>query len=169
MMVKKQNNKNIIELQKKITQLEIKVHEKGFIHISWYGILRLIAFLSSLGLSILNFMLIISTWKMLNLSDLNVEDIINVNQILIIYPLIVEFILIGLSFICLVTLIKGGFNKLKSYDEKGLIFGLIVGLIVGLIFGLIFCLIVGLIFGMIFGMIFCMIFGLIFGLFEEFN
>ena len=135
-MINKQD-KQLKELQKKVTKLEIALHEKSFIHISWYSMLRFFAFLGSLGLSILNFMLIISTWKMLNLGGLTEEGITEFHQLLILYPIIGQYILIGLTVLCLTALIKGGFNKLKSYDEEGLIGGLIVGLIVGLDGGLI--------------------------------
>ena len=124
--------------KQKYEELLIKKHEKKYIHISfsWKGIARFFALIGSLGLAIANFMLIISTWKLLNLGDLTKENITGFHQLLIIYPIIGEYILIGLTVICLTALIKGGFDKLKGYDGEGLIFGLTVGLIGTLLFGL---------------------------------
>jgi len=152
-------------------ELLIKQHEKRYIHIpfSWKAIGRLFAFLVSLGLAIANFFLIVSLWKLLNLGDLTKKYITSFSQLLIIYPLIGEYILISITAICLIALIKGGFDKLKIIEENGLIAGVIVGLIVGLIFGLIDGLIDGVIVGLIFGVITGLIASLIFGLIVEFE
>ena len=154
--------KKRLETDKKLEQ-----HTKRYIHIpfSWKSIGLFFAFIGSLGLAIANFFLIISTWKMLKLGPLNEESITGFHQLLIIYPLIGEYILIGLTLICLVALIKGGFDKVKRYGEEGLIIGLIGGLIAGLIGGLI----AGLIGGLIIGLIGGLIIGLIAGLNEEFK
>ena len=123
-------------------KLLIKEHEKKYIHIpfSWGFISRLFAFLGSVVLVMCNFFLLISVWTTYNISvffGTNEEIIANkalisFKQLVILYPVFGEYILIGLSMICLVALIKGGFDKLKRYDEDGLIIGLIFGLIVGL-------------------------------------
>ena len=149
-------------------KLLIKQHTKSYIHISfsWKGIGRFFAFLGSLGLAVANFLLIIYTWKLLKLGNLIEEDITGFHQLFIIYPLIGEYILIGLTVVCLVALFKDGFNKLKTYNQEGLIGGLIIGLIGGLIFGLIFGLISGLIIGLIIGLIGGLVFGLIVGLID---
>ena len=156
----KQNN-----YKQKYENLLLEQHRKKYIHIpfSWVFLGRLILLLGSISLSILNFMLIISTWKLLGLGNLETEYITGYNQLLIIYPIISEYILISLSFICLFALVKGGFKKLKNYKEDGLIGALIGALIVGLIGGLSGGLIVGLIVGSIVGLIG----GLIVGLIEE--
>ena len=144
---------------------------------SWAGIGRFFALLGSIGLAVTNVFLILCTWKLLKLGSLATKDIIGVHQLIIFYPLIAQYVLVGLVFICLTALIKGGFNKVKRYDEGGLIFGLIIGLIfgliarliAGLIYWLIFGLIIGLIYWLIYGLIFGLIAGLIAGLQEEFN
>jgi len=154
------------ELQKELVDLKINQHTKRYIHIPfrWKAIGRLSALLGSIGLAIANFFLIIYTWSLLGLGSLDKEDIIGFNQLLILYPLIGEYILIGLVFICLIALIKGGFNKINSFGKGGLIGGLIFGLIFGLIYGLIGSLIGSLIGGLIYGLIIGLIFGLIVGL-----
>ncbi len=94
-----------------------------------------------------------------------------------IYSIIGEYILISLAIISFVAMFKRGYSNLKSYNDKGLIGGLIVGLIIGLIggliggliIGLIGGLIVGLIIGLIDGLIGGLIIGLIVGLTEEFK
>ena len=137
-------------LAKREVDEKIVSHTKSYIHIpfSWSAIGRLFALLGSIGLAILNFMLLISigkihkVWELLSAETPN--DVYHSStQLIILYPLIGEYILIGLSIICLVALIKGGFNKLKSIKDRGLISGLIIGLIFGLIVGLMGELIVG--------------------------
>ena len=102
-------------------------------------ITRFLIFLGSIGLAILNFMLLTSMWKTLEIGKLLAEEtpIATFNQLTIIYPLIANYITISLIFICLTASIKGGFDKIKSYKDKGLIFWLIIWLIIGLIIGLI--------------------------------
>jgi hypothetical protein len=133
-------------------KLLIKQHEKNYLYFSWKAIARLFALLGSVGLAIANFFLIMYTWKLLELGNGKEENITGFHQLLILYPIIGEYILIGLSIIFLIALIKGGFSKLKSYDERGLIFGLIFALMVGLISGLMFGLISGLIVGLMFSL-----------------
>jgi len=89
---------------------------------------------------------------------------VNVSSLGFIPHLFFAYFLISLNLILLVSLIKSGFDKLKSYKDERLIWGLIFGLIWGLIWGLIFGLIGGLIFGLIGGLIWGLIWGLIFGL-----
>ena len=132
----KQKDK-IKRLEKEVIDLKLKQHTKSYIHISWKVIGRLFAFLGCLGLAIFNFFIILSNWTVLQLGSLNESDIKGFYQLGIIPMFLVEYLLIGLVFICLISLIKGGFNKIKSYNEEGLIYGLIIGLIVGLLSGLI--------------------------------
>jgi len=158
------------QLNKKIEQLEIKLHTKKYIHIpmpSWKGFGNLCLTGLMAFLSIVNFMLILRIWKDYNLGYVfaSKEEIINYApkfaDLIILYPLLGQFILIGLTTILIVSL----FKKLNSYDDDGLIVGLIVGLMYGLIFGLI----VGLMYGLIFGLIVGLMYGLIVGLIVEFN
>ena len=161
----KQKDK-IKRLEKEVIDLKLKQHTKSYIHIpfSWKVIGRLFAFLGCLGLAIFYFFIILSNWTVLQLGSLNESDIKGFYQLGIIPMFLVEYLLIGLVFICLIALIKGGFNKIKSYNEKGLIYGLIVGLIVGLILGLIIGLLSGLLGGLIYGLLGWLIYGLIGGL-----
>ena len=129
-------------------------------------------------LSYFNFKLILNFWENYNLGYVFAKEseLINYSpkfaDLIVLYPLVEEFILISLIIICFVSI----FKKLKDYNEMGLIsglifgliFGLINGLIIGLINGLIDGLIIGLIFGLIIGLIFGLISGLIFGLNREF-
>jgi len=156
----KQKDK-IKRLEKEVIDLKLKQHTKSYIHISWKVIGRLFAFLGCLGLAIFNFFIILSNWTVLQLGSLNESDIKGFYQLGIIPMFLVEYLLIGLVFICLIALIKGGFNKIKSYNEEGLIYGLIVGLIVGLILGLIIGLLSGLLGGLIYGLIVGLILGLL--------
>ena len=139
-MSRKSYKKKYEELQTQLNvDAKIKDHIYHYIHIpfSWAGIGRFFTLLGSIGLAILNFMLILSVgnekkvWEILSTSEPN-EAYHSFSQLIILYPIIGQYLLIGLSFICLVALIKKGFNNLKSYDEDGLIYGLIFGLIVGL-------------------------------------
>ena len=143
----------------KITQ-----HEEAYWHIPKIAILPILGFILFTLLAIGNFQLIdkevIST--AFNCSeDCNLipSDLINL------YPILGEYLLISLAIISLVASFKRGYKNLKSYEDEGLI----VGLIFGLIFGLIVDLIVGLIFGLIFGLIVGLICSLIFGLIGEFK
>ena len=151
--------------------MKIKKHTKRYIHIpfSWPAIGRFFAVLATGTLAVLNFFLIISTWKLLSLGSLNESDITGFHQLLILYPLIGEYVLIGLLATSIVACIKGGYKNLNRYSESGLIVGLIFGLIGGLIGGLIVGLIFGLIVGLIVGLIGGLIVGLIFGLEDEFK
>lgn len=171
-MVKKKSYKKMYEELKE--EMSLSSHVKSYIHISWMGIVRFVLFLLSIGLSVGNFMLIISignihnVWSLLASNSPN-EVKATFTQLIILYPLIGEYILIGLSIVCLIALCKGGFSKLKSYNEEALIGGLILGLIVGLILGLILGLIGGLVAGLILGLILGLVAGLIWGLSEEFK
>jgi hypothetical protein len=157
-------------------KIELKKHEKDFIHISKYGLLRFCIFLGSILLLIVNTIGLINMWKSLGLS--NSSDY-TLRSLSIVYLLIGEYIYVSLVVMCLVALIKGGFNKLKSYNDEGLTFGLITGLIVGLSAGLIGGLSAGsrglsagfegLIFGLIVGLIAGLTFGLIAGSNGEFD
>ena len=156
------------ENQKLKIKLEVEKHRKGYIHVpfSWPGLGRIALLLLSIALAVGNVFLIISARKLLK--PLNES----INKLLILYPLVGGYILIGLVAICLVAVIKGGFNKIKSYEEISLIYCLIVGLIfllcgliIGLIFGLATGLMIGIIHGLMFGLIMGVVIGLMFALF----
>jgi len=142
----------------------IKKHEDKYWHIPKVNIIPLIGLIIFILLSIGNFYLIDKSVVVEAFNcerdncNLQSSDLINL------YPILGEYILISLSIISLVALFKGGYKNLKSYDEEGLIFGLIGGLIGGLIIGLIYGLIIGLIYGLIDGLIIGLIIGLISGL-----
>ena len=123
-------------------------------------------FLIGLFLSIVNWNLIITignklrVWETLSSFD-SKNAYQSFEQLIILYPIIGEYILISLTVIFLVAMIKGGLDKLKRHGDYGLIDWLIVGLF--------FWLIVGIFFGLIVGQIVGLFFGLIFGLRSEFD
>jgi hypothetical protein len=148
-------------------QKSISKHEAQYWHIPKFSILPLLGFILFTFLAIANFHLIDSNvikevFKSCEdtcVYNLKSSDLINI------YPIIGEYLLISLGIISLIASIKKGYKNLNPYDEVGLIVGLIGGLIVGLISGLIVGLIVGLIGGLISGLIS----GLIVGLSKEFK
>jgi len=162
---KKQLMNKIKELEKE-KEKQLNNHTKSYIHIPKLSLLPLLGIIIFGFLSYINLKLI--DWELIKVVFSSEETIKNYSFQLInlinIYPLIGEYILISLTIISLVALFKGGYNKLKSYEEEGLIPGLFGGLIFGLIFELIFGLIFGLIAGLITGLIPGLIPGLIFGL-----
>jgi len=176
-MQKKKTNQ-IKGLQQEIMDLKIESHRKGYIHIpfSWKRVGLFFLFLGSIGLAILNFIVLLSNYYIWHIDEvfkptkeIN-QKLIGIYQLGIIPQLLFEYVLIGLVFICLVVLIKGSFSKIKKIEDVGLIYGLIGGLIYGLIVGLIIGLIGGLIggfYGLIYGLIAGLIAGLIGGLIEE--
>ncbi len=138
------------QLNKKIKDLELQLHTKKYIHIpqpSLKGIGKFSLTILTAFLSYFNFLLILRIWKDYNLEYVFVaeDELINYApkfiDLIVLYPIIGEFILIALTVILGVSL----FKKLKGYNEDGLILGLIGGLIGGLILGLISGLILGLI------------------------
>ena len=152
MATKKQLNKKIELLERQSVKQEVAKHKSNYIHIPkpkglTIGKFFLTIFLAFL--STMNFLLIKLIWNHFNLGYVFAKDSEMINYVIegihliVLYPLVSQFILISLTVLSFVSL----FKKLKSYDEEGLISGLIVGLIVGLISGLIF----GLIFGLIRG------------------
>jgi len=145
-------------------QSNIKQHEDKYWHIPKLALLPLLGFIVFTLLAYGNYLLID---KQVIATAFNCEkDNCNLtaHNLINIYPIIAEYLLISLAIISLVAVFKKGYKNLKSYNKEGLIGGLIVGLIGGLIAGLIFGLIVGLIGGLIAGLIVGLIAGLIFGL-----
>ena len=142
----------------------IKQHEENYWHIPKFSILPILGLILFILLAIGNFQLInlevIKTAFSCERGNCNLvsSDLINI------YPIIGEYILISLALISLVAIFKKGYKNLKKYDEKGLIGGLIISLILGLILGLIPGLIPGLILGLILGLIISLIAGLIISL-----
>ena len=134
----------IKQLEKEIINLKIQQHRKDCLHIpfSWKRLGLFGSTLLSGLLAYLNFILLIfvgkafKVWALLG-AESGIEAFSHWSQLIICYPLIGEYILISITIICLIALIKGGFDKLKSVNDNGLIFRLIFDLIFGLIFGLI--------------------------------
>ena len=173
------------ELEKEVIDLKIKKHTKRYVHIPVINLIPLLGVFIFGILSYLNLKLI--DWNLIKIvfssNEIFKEYTFHYSQLINIYPIIAEYILISCIIISLVALFKGGYKYLNK-DKNGLIVGLIAGLIFGLIFGLIIGLIVGLIIGLvselvsgligligglIFGLIFGLIIGLIVGLMEEFE
>ena len=177
------------QLESEIDQLKLELHTKKYIHItmpSWKGFGKLILTLLTATLSCFNFMLILKIWKDYNLGYIfaSPSEMINYSpkfaDLIILCPIIGEYILISLTIIFTVSL----FKKLKDYNEKALIWGLynglvqgmedglIIGLMCGLVVGFALGPIVGLVVGVIIGLLISMcglISGIIFGLDMEFK
>ena len=137
-----------------LENVKVKEAQKDKIKFPHYSHwLRFFLILVAIGLAIGNVFLIKMFWIVDGLGSLSKESLTSITQIQILPWFVVEYILIGLIFVCLCAWIKKGFKNLKSFKEEGLIAGLIAGLIIGLIFGLIIGLTVGLIAGLIGGLI----------------
>ena len=125
----------------------------------------LLLFLLCFSVSCLNGFGILKLWQHFG----NPTEAIHLSLI----PLfIMESLLLSLTAVCLTAFFKGGFSKLKRYDdEEGLIFGLVLGFVVGLIVGSIIGLAIefmsGLIVGFISGLVGGLVGGLIVGLTGE--
>ena len=146
------------------TKLYDHTHQYLHVPLNKHRLLAFAALCGSVGLAVLNMIMIVWAWGALRIPDLFAEDFAQWGQLLILWPLLGEYVLVGLSIVCLVAMFKGGFSRLKSYSEEGLIRGLIRGLILWLILGFIWGLILGLIRGLIGGLIVGLIMGLISGL-----
>lgn len=175
--MEKKNKRKYEELKEQLIDSKIDVHKRSYIHIpfNWKRLGLFFIFLGSVVLAFFNFIVLLSNYYILNIDELFKEEelinksLIGFHQLGFVPQLLFEYVLIGLVFICLVALIKNGFDKIKSCKKYGLISELIYGLIVGLIVGLICGLIYGLTMGLIFGLICGLICGLIIGLMGEFN
>ena len=144
------------QLESEIDQLKLELHTKKYIHItmpSWKGFGKLILTLLTATLSCFNFMLILKIWKDYNLGYIfaSPSEMINYSpkfaDLIILCPIIGEYILISLTIIFTVSL----FKKLKGYDEGDFVVELVWGLVGGLIWGLVSGLVVGVIYGVIIG------------------
>ena len=131
------------ELEKEIIDLKIKKHTKRYVHIPVISLIPLLgvfifSILAYLNLKLINWQLI----KIMFSSNKVIKEFtFHYSQLINIYPLIGEYILISCIIISLVALFKGGYkylNKYNKYNKDGLIFILIENLIIGLIGGLIY-------------------------------
>lgn len=141
----------------------IKQHENNYYHIPKLKGNPLYIF-AVIGLGILAYLnLKLLDWDLIRIifNDNTEKYNYQFSQLINIYPIIVEYIIIVLLFICLVKIFK---KKLKNYKEEGLIGGLIVGSIGGLIVGSIVGLMEGLMGVLIGGLMGVLIIGLIVGL-----
>lgn len=127
MATNKQLNKKVKQLEAK---LEVKKHESNYIHIPkpcWKGIGKFFLTVLLGFLSYFNFKLILRIWEDYNLGYVFASESEMINYVpkfadlIVLYPLVGEFLLVSLTIICFVSI----FKKLKGYDEGGLIFGLI--------------------------------------------
>ena len=116
------------QLNKKIKDLELQIHTKKYIHIprpSLKGIGKFSLMIVCAFLSYLNLMLILKFSE-----DC---DFLKLIDLIIIYPIVGEFVLISLTVVLGISLLK----KLKNYNEEGIIHCLVYVLISGLMGGLI--------------------------------
>jgi len=154
-------SQRIKQLERELIDLKIENHRKGYIHIpwNWKKCLLFLSFVGSIALSIGSFLVLLATWKQLNIGTLFADKsaYLGLYQLGIIPMLLFQYCMVALMAVCLAAMIKGGFDKIKSPNNAGLLFGLLFGLLVGLV--------VGLLFGLLFGLVV----GLLFGLSEEFK
>ena len=125
----------------------IEQHELKYWHIPKFNILPLIGIFIFTILAIWNYQLIDKNVinELSKSCSYDCEYNLNTHDLINIYPIIGEYILISLIIISFVAQTKGGYRKLKRCNKEGLIWNLIYGLI----FGLLVYLIAGLIFGLI--------------------
>ena len=104
----------------------IKHHEDKYYHIPKVNLLPLLGLIIFILLAIGNFQLIdkaVIKEVFKSCEDTCIYNLIS-NNLINIYPIIAEYILISLALISLISLFKGGYNNIKSYNENGLIGGL---------------------------------------------
>ena len=109
---------------------QLKQHEQKYWHIPKFAILPIIATLFFGFLAYMNLKLI--DWNVIKTAFACSNESCNLipNNLINMYPIIGEYVLISLIIISFAAIIKNGFNNLKSYNEGGLIVSLIGGLIV---------------------------------------
>src|SRR6056297_1411645 len=130
--MKKNNNNNVKSL---------KNHTDSYIHISWVQLGLFLLFCFGIFLLVLNFLLLKNVGAELGVWDLLFTDsevVSSVSQLIVIYPIICQYLLISFTLITFVAFLKNGYNNLKPLSDNGLIYGLIGWLIYGLIGWLIF-------------------------------
>ena len=118
----------------------LKNHEEQYWHIPKFKIGLIVLLILTLLMTFGYSFIFVNEW---NSHDINLvfscenEECknISINSLGFIPHLFFAYLLINLNFIILFSIIKGGFNKLKNYNNRGLILGLIWGLIWGLICG----------------------------------
>ena len=138
--------------RKRGTMKNTKQYEQEYWHIRKISLLPFIATLFFSWLAWINLKLI--DWNIIKIAFNCEKDSCSLisRDLIVCYILIFECLFICIAIISLVAMFKGGFDKLKRYDDEGLISSLIFGLISGLISGLIFGLIFGLISSLTFGL-----------------
>ena len=155
-------------MNKQKSKHTLQNHKDNYIHIpkpSSVGIGKFFCLIGLLFLNYFNFRLIITIYNYFDMGYIfaTAEEIINYTpefiDLIIIYPMVFQYILV-ISF---VILFVSMFKKLKSYNEKGLVFGLVIGLIVGLVVGLIFGLVIGLFASLLVGSLSGLLSGLLAG------
>ena len=129
-----------------------KQHEQEYRHIRKITLLSFIATLFFSWLAWMNLKSI--DWNIIKIAFDCEKGSCNLvpRDLIVCYPLILEYLFISLAVISFVAIFKNGFNNLKGYKDNGLIMGLIESLIMDLIVGLIMGLIVSLIGGLIIGL-----------------
>ena len=134
-------------------------HKDNYIHIpkpSSVVIGKFFCLIGLLFLNYFNFRLIITIYNYFDMGYIfaTAEEVINYTpefiDLIIIYPIFFQYLLV-ISF---VILFVSMFKKLKSYNEKGLVFGLVFCLILGLLAGLLAGLLGGLVLSLLTGLIF---------------
>lgn len=121
----KKTNTNLAEISRGLADMGARVErlEKRGVGITRWDVFRALVVLAFVALAIGNTFLLIGEWEARSIGpDSGIEDL------LIIYPLIAEYILIGGIFVSLAAVRKRGFSNLRSHGVGGLTAGLIAGL-----------------------------------------
>lgn len=172
-------SEKINRLKEEVEQLK---NEKRTIPTTINGVILSVIFF---GISIGNFFLIVYSWGFLEINDLFQKSQAYVGKLLIIFPIIGEYIFISLFVVCVLSIFKGGFKNIKSIEEDysllnnllghlahglslGIVFCFVFGIFGGILGHLLVGILVGLITGLILGLSFCLIHGIKEGISDEF-
>ena len=131
-------NQGVKKMNKtKKEKINLEDHNKKYIHITKESILPLIGTIFFGILSYLN--LYLFDWEFIKfcIFNLNITKhfILKFSHLINICPIIGEYILISLTIISILAFFKGGYKKIISFKEEGLMCGLGLGLTYGLTMG----------------------------------
>jgi len=143
----------------------VERHEQQYWHVPKANLWPLVGLMVFVFLAYANFLGVVWLWNELGLGALQKEDLTDLHQLTIIPSLLLEYFLVCGVIVSLVALVKGGYGKLKSFEEEGLLYGLLAGLLYGLLAGLLYGLLAGLLLSLQVGLLV----GLLVGLGEEFR
>jgi len=114
----KQTKESNKQLEQRIAQLEVQLHEQKYTHIkiSWKQIGMFLLCLGVLALCYANLLLIISAWQTLGINEL-LPETTKPEHLIICWPLIGQSVLIALAIIQIKATFKGGYQEVKDRKE----------------------------------------------------